>query len=102
TSARVVPDDSSRPFLVNTTLGISFIGAANGSVDVGQYDTMSWYVRLPMTCTPACHSVSTSQAVAPPSMVLNIQSISPPGPPTNPSSDTDILSMSLRIGTSTG
>jgi hypothetical protein len=50
-----------------------------------------------MICRPACQSVSTAQAAAVSSMLLNIQSISPLGPPTNPSIDIDIFRISFLI-----
>ena len=63
-TAVVSSPPAAAPCLENTTFGISFIGGANGSRDAGQYEAMSWNVRLPMTCAPASHKFSTVQAVA--------------------------------------
>src|SRR5436305_606708 len=45
--------------LENTILGISFIGAAYGSVEDGQYAAISRYVTLPIRWAPACHNFLT-------------------------------------------
>jgi uncharacterized protein YbaR (Trm112 family) len=47
-------------------------------------------------------SVSASQLITPASMLLKIRSISPFGPATNPSMDTDILRMTSLIGCKVG
>src|SRR5688572_19194107 len=87
----------SNPLRVKTTFGISFIGAAIGSVERGQWAAMSRKVRLPMMWTPACHRVSRVQDIALASKLLNIQSISPFGPPTKPSTDMFCLRISFLI-----
>jgi len=50
-----------------------------------------------MMWTPACQTLSTVQGVALSSMLLKIQSRSPFGPPTNPSTETDIFSTNFLI-----
>src|SRR5687768_15315020 len=95
-SARVVAGWSN-PLRVKTTFGILFIGAAIGSVERGQWAAMSRKVRLPMMWTPACHNVSRVQDIALSSKLLNIQSISPFGPPTKPSTDMFCLRISFLI-----
>ena len=82
---------------VKTAFGISFMGAARGMVEVGQYLAMSEYVRRPITWRPALQSVSSTQLRPPSSRLRCIQSLSPFGPATKPSSDMDILRMSRRI-----
>src|SRR6185437_13358693 len=80
--------------------GIRFIAGANGSVEYGHQAAISGYVRLPIRWTPACEIRSTVQAVDSLSMLLKIQSSSPPGPETKPSSEIDILRMSFLIALS--
>src|SRR4051794_22791978 len=58
---------------------------------------MSRNVRLPMMCTPACRSVSIVQAVASSSQVLKIQSSSPSGPATKPSTERDIFRINFPL-----
>ena len=89
----LVPAGLTNLLVENTTFGISFIGAAKTSVEKGQCAAMSRNVRLPMMCTPARHTFSMVQAVASLSRLLKIQSSSPFGPPTKPSTETDILRM---------
>jgi hypothetical protein len=82
----------------NTTLGMSFIGAAYGSSDCGQYDDISWYVRRPIRLTPALlirssfHCFSSASETAIPGCSRS--------PPTNPSSDIDMYKMTSRMTTS--
>src|SRR5439155_22345946 len=92
-SAGVLPAGLTNLLVENTTFGISFIGAAKTSAEKGQCAAMSRNVRLPMMCTPARHTFSMVQAVASLSRLLKIQSSSPFGPPTKPSTETDILRM---------
>src|SRR6266704_408802 len=85
--------------LENTTFGMSFIGAAYGSSDCGQYDDISWYVTRPMRWAPAllmrssfhCFS-SAPSGTATPGCSRSL--------PTNPSSDIDMYRMTSRMNAS--
>src|SRR5262249_43238480 len=86
------------PLVVNTALGMSFIGAANTSVEYGHQEIMSAKVRLPMMWRPAWEIASSVHCLAPASGCANTQFASPLGPQTNPSAVMDIFRISLRIG----
>src|ERR1043166_7387173 len=58
---------------------------------------MSCQVLLPMRWAPACHRVSIVQVAVLLSVFENNQSSSPLGPPTKPSSETDIFKMSFLM-----
>src|SRR4051812_28691566 len=87
------------PRLENTALGIWFIGAANGRVEVGQNGAVTSKVRLPMICRLAFDISSTPQAFGSGSEP-NIHLLVPSKSLTKPSSDIDIFRISFLIALS--
>jgi len=63
----------------NTTLGISFIGWANGPDAPGQKVAHLSYVAAPTRCALACFTVSTRQAAPSSERPASLQAVLPSG-----------------------